>query len=137
MLTTYEYVYWRFGIIYREEPVQANLTWTVLLNWFEEVRYVFWKEILDWIYVLLLFIRANSSTSYLFYCFLAICDVLGCSVWSASATPWTVACQVPLSMGILQAITLEWVAMPSSWGIFITQVSCHMCCQIWISYHLT
>ena len=31
-------------------------------------------------------------------------------------TPWTVACQTPLSMGILQATTLEWVAMPSSRG---------------------
>ena len=28
--------------------------------------------------------------------------------------PWTVACQAPLSMGILQARILEWVAMPSS-----------------------
>ena len=32
------------------------------------------------------------------------------------ATPWTVAHQAPLSMGILQARTLEWVAMPSSRG---------------------
>ena len=29
-------------------------------------------------------------------------------------TPWTVACQAPLCMGILQARILEWVAMPSS-----------------------
>ena len=29
-------------------------------------------------------------------------------------TPWTVACQAPLSMGILQAGIPEWVAMPSS-----------------------
>ena len=29
-------------------------------------------------------------------------------------TPWTVAYQAPLSMGILQARMLEWVAMPSS-----------------------
>ena len=28
------------------------------------------------------------------------------------ATPWTIACQAPLSMGILQARILEWVAMP-------------------------
>ena len=28
-------------------------------------------------------------------------------------TPWTVACQAPLSMGILQARILEWVFMPS------------------------
>ena len=30
--------------------------------------------------------------------------------------PWTVAHQAPLSMGILQARILEWVAMPSSSG---------------------
>ena len=30
------------------------------------------------------------------------------------ATSWTVARQAPLSMGILQASILEWVAMPSS-----------------------
>ena len=29
-----------------------------------------------------------------------------------SVTPWTVARQAPLSMGILQAGILEWVAMP-------------------------
>ena len=31
-------------------------------------------------------------------------------------TPWNVACQAPLSMRILQARILEWVAMPSSSG---------------------
>ena len=30
------------------------------------------------------------------------------------ATPWTVACQAPLSMGIFQAIILEWVAISLS-----------------------
>ena len=35
---------------------------------------------------------------------------------SDSVTPWTVAHQAPLSMGIPQARTLEWVAMPSSRG---------------------
>ena len=44
------------------------------------------------------------------------------------ATPWTVALQAPLSMGILQARILEWVAMPSSRGSSHprdqTQVSC-------------
>ena len=30
------------------------------------------------------------------------------------ATLWTVACQAPLSMGILQARILEWVANPYS-----------------------
>ena len=38
------------------------------------------------------------------------------SVVSDFATPWTIACQVPLSMGILQERILEWVAMPSSRG---------------------
>ena len=32
------------------------------------------------------------------------------------ATPWTAACKALLSMGILQARTLEWVAIPSSRG---------------------
>ena len=40
--------------------------------------------------------------------------VLSHSVMSDSATPWTVAHQAPLSMGILQASILEWVAMSSS-----------------------
>ena len=42
--------------------------------------------------------------------------------------PWTVACQSPLSMQILQARILEWVAMPPSMGSSKprdqTQVSC-------------
>ena len=38
------------------------------------------------------------------------------SVASDSTTPWTVACQAPLSKGILQARILKWVAMPSSRG---------------------
>ena len=33
-----------------------------------------------------------------------------------SVTPWTVAHQAPLSMGIPQARILEWVAVPSSRG---------------------
>ena len=37
------------------------------------------------------------------------------------ATPWIVAHQAPLSIGILQARTLEWVAMASSSGSFLTQ----------------
>ena len=37
-------------------------------------------------------------------------------------TPWTAAHQAPLSMGILKN-SLEWVAIPSSRGIFPTQGS--------------
>ena len=44
------------------------------------------------------------------------CALLSRSVVSDSATRWTVARQAPLSMGILQVRTLEWVAMPSCRG---------------------
>ena len=42
------------------------------------------------------------------------------SVVSYSETPWTAAHQAPLSMGILQARILEWVAMIVNWNIFKT-----------------
>ena len=42
------------------------------------------------------------------------CCCCSCSVMSHFETPWTVAHQPPLSMEILQARILEWVAMPSS-----------------------
>ena len=42
------------------------------------------------------------------------CAMLSHSVVSDSETPWSVACQAPLSMRILQAGILEWVSMPSS-----------------------
>ena len=47
---------------------------------------------------------------------LVLYSVLSHSVVSDSATPWAVACQGPLSMGILQARIPEWVAVPSSRG---------------------
>ena len=44
------------------------------------------------------------------------------------ATPWTVTCQAPLSMGFSQARILEWVAIPfsrgSSWPRDQTHISC-------------
>ena len=51
----------------------------------------------------------------------SICAVPSCSVMSDSVTPWTVAFQAPLSVGILQARILECVAVPSSRRIFPTQ----------------
>ena len=61
----------------------------------------------------------------------ALCyAVLSLSVVSDSATPWTVACQSLLSIGILflQERILERVAMPSSRASYLprdqTQVSC-------------
>ena len=41
--------------------------------------------------------------------------VLYCAMLSHCETPWT-PCQAPLSVGILQARILEWVAMSSSRG---------------------
>ena len=69
----------------------------------------------------------------------SFCYSVPCSVMSGSfATPWTVAHQAPLSVGILQARILEWVAMPFSRGTFLTQGSnlglLH--CR-WILYHLS
>ena len=43
------------------------------------------------------------------------CAVLLSYVW-LFVTPWTVALQAPLSMGILQAGILEWISMPFSRG---------------------
>ena len=42
--------------------------------------------------------------------------VLKLSGVSASATPWTVAHQAPLSMGFSRQEDLEWVAIPLSRG---------------------
>ena len=54
--------------------------------------------------------------------------VLSCSVVSHFVIPWTVTHQAHLSMGILQARILEWVAMLSSRGSSRprdeTQISC-------------
>ena len=60
-------------------------------------------------------IRESNWQSYLCLC----CFVLSRSVVSDSATPWTVACQAPLSMRILWARILEWVAMPSSRDFYL------------------
>ena len=66
-----------------------------------------------------------------------------CCAWSLShvrlfVTPWTIACQAPLSMEILQARILERVAMPSSRRLSQlrgrTQGLLH--CR-WILYHLS
>ena len=54
-------------------------------------------------------------------------------------TLWTAACQVPLSMGILQARILEWVTMPScrksSRAKAQTHVSYSSCTGRQILYH--
>ena len=53
-------------------------------------------------------------------CPLTVCVCVCVCVWVAQScptvTPWTVAHQAPLLMGILQARILQWVAMPSFRG---------------------
>ena len=53
-------------------------------------------------------------------------------------TPWTVACQALLSMGLLARI-LEWVAISSSRGSYLprdqTSISCGSCISRWNFYH--
>ena len=49
-------------------------------------------------------------------------------------TPWSVACQVPLSMGILQAGILEWVAMPSSTNVVLKSLSRGLLVAGWEAY---
>ena len=83
--------------------------------------------------------KSVSELSIQFHCiiwfFKAILPLLNiilyvlnhCRVW-LFATPWIVAHQAPLSMGILQASILKWVVMTSSMGSCQprdqTQVSC-------------
>ena len=55
----------------------------------------------------------SSKNDYMFLC---VCVLSRFSHVRLFATPWTVAPQAPLSMGILQPRILEWVAMPSSRG---------------------
>ena len=70
---------------------------------------------------------------------LFLCAVLSSSVLFDSVTPWSIACQAPLSMGILQARILEWVAMSSSrgssWPRDQTQVSriAGRFCTVWLN----
>ena len=53
------------------------------------------------------------------------------------STTWTAAFKAPLSMGILQARILEWVAMPFLQGIFPTQgLNSGLHCK-WILYQLS
>ena len=70
-------------------------------------------------------ITGNKLITKLLFMLFQISDiVLLIDMWCASslsrvrlfATSWTVACQVPLSIGILQARILEWVAIPFSRG---------------------
>ena len=64
--------------------------------------------------LLLCFTQSSRSIE-----FIVLCAVLSCfSHIRLFANLWTIACQAPLSMGILQARILEWVLFSSSRGSF-------------------
>ena len=77
----------------------------------------------------------SSSWTHSTYCAMLRRSVMPNALWPNA---WTVACQAPLSMGILQARILEWVDMPSSRGSFQTRESNPglLNCR-WILYHLS
>ena len=62
----------------------------------------------------------SAYLTYVDYCAMLSHSLVSQSVSqsesSDSSNPWIVAHQAPLSLGILQARILEWVAMPSSRG---------------------
>ena len=58
----------------------------------------------------------------------SISSVQSLSCFFIFATPWTVAYQAPLSMGILQAKILKWVAMLSSRGSSQPRDQTHISC---------
>ena len=71
------------------------------------------------------------------------CVLSHCSHVRLFATPWTAVHQAPLSMGILQARILEWVAMPTSKGssqprdrTHISHISCTGRRVLYHSHHL-
>ena len=76
-----------------------NETWLLLLR----IYYLVWED------AIILIIIYNMRNGML-------CAVLSCSDMSDSGSLWTVANKAPLSMGILQARILGWVAIPSSRG---------------------
>ena len=90
--------------------------------------------------------KESDTTEWLHFHFLSLvysqlCKQLlllfSCSVVSNSfATPWTVACQAPLSIGISQARILEWVAISFSRGSsWPRNWACVSCVGRWILYH--
>ena len=84
-------------VFFKNQPNNINVQKMVLI-----VKRI-WIQRLEWLSIYRDFQKP--------YC-LCVC-VLSHSVVANSVTPWTVAQQAPLFMGILQARISEWVAMPT------------------------
>ena len=100
-----------------------------LLNFFLlKVFFFFLKGILSLLCAVFLMVRCSQSTPQLHHsywliftsescmCCAVLCLVTQLGLTHGVTTPWTVAYQVSLSMGILQGRILKWVAVPCSRG---------------------
>ena len=74
------------------------------------------KHMLSSIYFYNVIYFINCWCYYTSLCLVAQSCLTLCNPMDCGPTSWTVAHQAPLSMGILQARILEWVATPSSRG---------------------
>ena len=74
------------------------------------------KHMLSSIYFYNVIYFINCWCYYTSLCLVAQSCLTLCNPMDCSPTSWTVAHRAPLSMGILQARKLEWVATPSSRG---------------------
>ena len=98
----------------------------ILILW--EVIYPLWKGPMSFLFYLWKYLEEYRGTPHLSNQY-QVMNLYNTCPWHTGAalnlsrarlfvTPWTAACQAALSMGILQARILEWVAMPSSMGSF-------------------
>ena len=102
--TLYRYIYFNNSILLKLDYVQHSYaTDDIVLNVHMCVGMYIWTPI--YMYISLCIFSIIS-----FLCLVAQSCLF--------VTPWTVAHQAPLSMGILQTRILVWVAMPSSRGSF-------------------
>ena len=70
----------------------------------------------------------QDSEGHCTHCVLCACVPSCFSHVRFFGTLWTIARQASLSMGVLQARKLEWVAMPSSSGSYPLRDGTHGCC---------
>ena len=69
------------------------------------------------VWILLFVIYQDNHPCFLIFFYSKIIWSLGDSLsYNNNIILWAIACQAPLSMGILQARIMEWVVMPSSRG---------------------
>ena len=116
----------------------SSVWWALFIClFFQDSLFKHFKSYSDYFLNNLIFIVDTSGSNWrefskdgkelpLLYSVLSLPAQLLSHVW-LFVTPWTVACQAPLSMGILQARILEWVAIPFSRGSSPPRDWTHFC----------